>query len=68
MVAAAFDQHGLNGTHVDARTCIITDSALWQGRPAGSCDEAKLVELVLPLVEDGRTPVMGGFIGSTAEG
>ena len=25
MVAAAFAEHGLNGVHVDARTCILTD-------------------------------------------
>ncbi len=30
--------------------------------------EAQLLELVLPLVEAGQTPVMGGFIGSNAEG
>jgi aspartate kinase len=68
MVAAAFDQHGLNGTHVDARTCIITDANYGKAAPQEAAIEAKLVELVLPLMEDGRTPVMGGFIGSTVEG
>jgi aspartate kinase len=68
MVAAAFDQHGLNGTHVDARTCIITDANYGKAAPQEAAIEAKLVELVLPLMEEGRTPVMGGFIGSTVEG
>ena len=68
MVAAAFDQHGLNGTHVDARTCIITDANYGKAAPQEAAIEAKLVELVLPLLEEGRTPVMGGFIGSTVEG
>lgn len=68
MVAAAFDQRGLNGTHVDARTCIITDANYGKAAPQEAAIEAKLAELVLPLMEAGRTPVMGGFIGSTVEG
>lgn len=68
MVAAAFDQRGLGGTHVDARTCIITDANFGKAAPQEAAIEAKLTELVLPLIEAGKTPVMGGFIGSTAEG
>ncbi len=68
MVAAAFDQHGLNGTHVDARTCIITDANYGKAAPQEAAIEAKLTQFVLPLIEAGKTPVMGGFIGSTAEG
>jgi aspartate kinase len=68
MVAAAFDRQGLNGTHVDARTCIITDSNYGKAAPQEPAIEAKLVEHVLPLVEAGKTPVMGGFIGSNADG
>jgi aspartate kinase len=68
MVAAAFDQRGLNGTHVDARTCIITDSNYGKAAPQEPAIEAKLTEHVLPLIEAGKTPVMGGFIGSNADG
>ncbi|QNI38696.1 lysine-sensitive aspartokinase 3 [Edaphobacter albus] len=68
IVAAAFEQRGLNGAHVDARTCIITDSNYGKAAPQEAAIEAKLTELVLPLVEEGKTPVMGGFIGSNAEG
>jgi aspartate kinase len=68
MVAAAFDQHGLNGTHVDARHCIITDDHYGKAAPQEAAIEAKLTQIVLPLVEAGQTPVMGGFIGSTAQG
>jgi aspartate kinase len=68
MVAAAFDQQGLNGAHVDARTCIITDSNYGKAAPQEPAIEAKLTEFVLPLVEAGKTPVMGGFIGSNADG
>lgn len=68
MVAAAFEQRGLHGAHVDARTCIITDGHYGKAVPQESAIEAKLAELVLPLIEAGQTPVMGGFIGATAEG
>jgi aspartate kinase len=68
MVAAAFDQKGLNGAHVDARTCIITDDHYGKAVPQEAAIELKLVELVLPLLDAGKTPVMGGFIGSNAAG
>src|SRR5277367_2593345 len=68
MVAEAFAQRGLNGVHVDARTCIITDDHYGKATPLEASIEEKLHALVLPLVETGRTPVMGGFIGSTATG
>jgi aspartate kinase len=68
MVAEAFDQRGLAGVHIDARTCIITDANFGKAVPQEHPIEQKLHGLVLPLVEAGKTPVMGGFIGSTIEG
>jgi aspartate kinase len=68
IVAEAFDQRGLNGIQVDARTCIITDNHYGKAAPIECAIEQKLHALVLPLIEAGKTPVMGGFIGSTAEG
>ncbi|MEO6911038.1 MAG: lysine-sensitive aspartokinase 3 [Edaphobacter sp.] len=68
MVATAFEQRGLQGAHVDARTCIVTDAHYGKAAPQELAIEAKLAELVLPLIEAGQTPVMGGFIGSTTEG
>src|ERR1700742_2730004 len=68
MVAEAFDQRGLQGAHVDARSCIVTDSHYGKAVPQEDAIEAKLAEIVLPLIQAGKTPVMGGFIGSNAEG
>jgi aspartate kinase len=68
IVAEAFDQRGLNGAHVDARTCVITDSNYGKAAPLENEIEKKLSDLVLPLVVGGKTPVMGGFIGSNTEG
>jgi aspartate kinase len=68
MVAATFAQHGLNGAYVDARKCIVTDNHYGKAAPLEGAIETKLTELVLPLVKAGKTPVIGGFIGSTADG
>jgi aspartate kinase len=68
MMAEAFDQLGLQGAHVDARSCIVTDPGYGKAVPQENAIEAKLAAIVLPLIEAGRTPVMGGFIGATTEG
>ncbi len=68
MVAEAFAERGLDGVHVDARTCIVTDATYGKAMPQEAAIEGKLTELVLPLIEAGKTPVMGGFIGSNAQG
>jgi aspartate kinase len=68
IVAEAFEQRGLNGAHVDARTCVITDSNYGKAAPLEDEIEKKQMELVLPLILAGKTPVMGGFIGSNVEG
>jgi aspartate kinase len=68
IVAAAFAQEGLNGAHVDARKCIVTDDHYGKAVPQEAPIERALIAQVLPLVEEGKTPVMGGFIGATAEG
>ena len=68
MVAGVFAQNGLSGVRVDSRACIITDDRYGKAAPQTDAIEAKLTELVLPLVEAGNTPVMGGFIGATVEG
>jgi len=51
----------MNGAHVDARKCIVTDDHFGKAAPQEAAIEAKLAELVLPLVEAGQTPVIGGF-------
>jgi aspartate kinase len=68
MVAEAFMEQGLNGFHVDARTCIITDSHYGKAAPLEAEIEQRLLANVLPLIEAGHTPVMGGFIGSNDKG
>ena len=68
IVAQAFEHRGLSSAHVDARTCIVTDSHYGKAAPQQTAIEAKLLEHVLPLVEAQAIPVMGGFIGSNEQG
>jgi aspartate kinase len=68
IVAETFAERGLNGTHVDARTCIATDAQHGRAIPQDDLIAEKLAANVLPLASTGKTVVMGGFIGSTSEG
>ena len=68
MIAEAFEQHGLQGSHVDGRSCIVTDASYGKAVPLERAIEEKLGAIVLPLIEAGKTPVIGGFIGATVEG
>ena len=62
--------HGLalNGVHVDARCCIVTDNQHTRAVPDDALIEQRLRVHVLPHVEAGRVVVLGGFIGSTEQG
>jgi aspartate kinase len=64
LVTAAFAQQSISSTHVDARTVILTDNHYGKAAPDETTIEVALTEQVLPLVDLGRVPVMGGFIGS----
>lgn len=64
MCAAAFAELGMNSVHVDARNVILTDAHYGKATPNARAIENALNAQVLPLLNTGRVPVMGGFIGS----
>ena len=64
LVASAFAEQGIASAHVDARNVILTDHHYGKAAPNERAIEAALTSQVLPLVDLGRVPVMGGFIGS----
>ena len=68
IAAAAFSQRGIETSHVDARKCIVTDATFGKAVPHFQETDARLAEMVKPLLDRGRVPVMGGFIGGTREG
>ena len=68
LVKEALRQAGISATHVDSRTCIVTDARHGQASPVWDVTEQRLQEKVSPLLESGRVPVLGGFIASTCDG
>ncbi len=68
LIAEAFAQHGLDAVHVDARQVILTGAEHTRAIPDDARIEEQLRKLVLPLTDQGKTVVMGGFIGATEAG
>ena len=68
IAAAAFSQRNIEAVHVDARRCIVTDNNFGKAVPQFEETDARLAEVMTPLLDRGRVPVMGGFIASTHEG
>jgi len=68
LVAAALEEAGLPATWVDARRVIVTDAEHTRAVPLMRETVAALRASVTPLLEAGRVPVIGGFVGATLEG
>ncbi|HKN34141.1 MAG TPA: lysine-sensitive aspartokinase 3 [Terriglobales bacterium] len=68
IVTAAFSARGIHSTLVDSRECIVTDNIHTRAVPHFDDTNERLKSNVRPLIEGGRVPVMGGFIGATRSG
>lgn len=68
MVTAAFKRAGLPAEHVDARKVMITDSQFTRAEPQADAIAEACRDHLLPLVKQGKIPVLGGYIGSSANG
>ena len=68
IVAAAFAAKGLPSAHVDSRECLVTDGAHMKAVPLFAETDERLRAKVQPLLDQGRVPVMGGFIAATKAG
>jgi aspartate kinase len=66
LLAAVLRERGLDARQVDARRCIITDDEHCRANPLKEETERHTREKILPLLEEGAVPVMGGFIASSA--
>jgi len=68
LMAAALAQAGLAAEVVDARSVVRTDDRFGGAVPEDE-ETAKLIREVLgPLLEAGRVPVLQGFVGATEDG
>ena len=68
VITAAFTARNIPAVLLDARKVIITDAQHGKAIPLVDEIDAKLQANAKPLIEDGKVPVMGGFIGSTRDG
>src|SRR5437868_4230019 len=68
IVTAAFSARGIRSTLVDSRDCIITHNTHTRAVTHFEDTDEKLKSNVKPLLNSGRVPVMGGFIGATRAG
>ena len=68
IVAAALTHCGLPAEWVDARRAIVTNDDHTRAVPLADETNAALRSSVLTVIDAGRIPVLGGFVGSTVSG
>lgn len=68
VIAAALRARGLQSQQYDAGEFIITDEVYQNAQPLPDLTQANIDTKLLPLLEQGITPVITGFIGQTRAG
>ena len=68
LLAAVLASAGLPSRWVDARRCIATDETHGRATPDFPETERRTRAELLPLVERGEIPVLGGYIGASRSG
>lgn len=64
IVAAAFRRRGYPAVWVDARDVMKTNDVFTRAEPDAEAIARAAHEFVLPLLQQGKIPVLGGFVGS----
>ncbi|MCA0376341.1 MAG: lysine-sensitive aspartokinase 3 [Gemmatimonadetes bacterium] len=67
IVAAAFRRRGVDAPWVDARDVIVTNDVFTRAEPDAEGIAAACRARLLPHVQAGRIPVLGGFVGATPQ-
>lgn len=68
LLAELLNERDVNAQHVDARRCILTNDEYTCALPLMPDTLFKAHDVLMPVIENGHVPVLGGFIASTAEG
>jgi aspartate kinase len=68
IVAAAFRRQGVDAVWVDSREVLVTDAEHQAALPDMDATAERVRTLVASKAAEGKVPVMGGFIGATAQG
>jgi aspartate kinase len=68
ILAAALPGFGVDAAWIDARRVMVTDGTFTRAQPLYEDTGSRLRSALLPLVERGTVPVLGGYIGATPDG
>ncbi|MBL8131227.1 MAG: aspartate kinase [Anaerolineae bacterium] len=68
VIAAAMRGHGLRAQQFDASQFVITNDHFTSAVPIWEETESRIRGQLLPLIDDGITPVITGFVGGTRSG
>jgi aspartate kinase len=68
VVSAVLSAAGMPSSWVDARDVIVTNDTHGAAHPSPHAVRAAAQRYLVPLVQAGRIPVLGGFVGSTPAG
>jgi aspartokinase/homoserine dehydrogenase 1 len=68
LVAAALRERGCDAVSVDPREVVVTDGRFQNAAPLLPETQARCRDHLTPVIARGGIPVVGGFIGATADG
>jgi len=68
IASAAFGERGLAVRWIDAREIMITDDRHGAAEPDATAVAGRCRESLVPLLEAGEIPLLGGFVGASAAG
>jgi aspartate kinase len=68
IAATALEEAGLPARAMDARAVLVTDDGFGRALPLMDDTGRKVRSTIVPLLEGGVVPVLGGFIGATRDG
>jgi aspartate kinase len=68
LLAAHLADQNIPSGAVDAARCVVTSDSFGSAAPLLDPTREAMREVLLPMVEQGRVPVVTGFLGATREG
>lgn len=68
VLAPALTSAGIPAEYVESSRCVITDNRFQSAHPDFDATTAKTRQVILPILDAGKVPVVTGFIGSTPKG
>jgi aspartokinase/homoserine dehydrogenase 1 len=68
LVAAVLQERGVKAVSLDASQFIITGNNFQSAEPLWDITEKRIADQLFPLIDQGVTPIITGFIGATIDG